>query len=149
MKKCQMHNKKKRQALLYCNAALFGCNWRLCLSFFGPSPWFQATGSWMSYADFLCNRQRLPQPPCAYAIWPPAQRPLSDNLGAPSSVAAGLFSSTLLALVELVPVWKPAGSPCIYWGGGAGAPPICMMLLDLPRLSRSSERDLEEHELPW
>ena len=109
MKKCQMHNKKKRQALLDCNAALFGCNWRVCLSLFGPSPWFQATGSWMSYADLA------PATTCLCSLAP---RP--SALGAePGRVeqhgSRRLLSSTSLALVD--PSVETQWSPPAFKGG--------------------------------
>lgn len=114
MKMCQMHNKKKDKlsytVMLHCSAVTgsFVCHfWSISMT--------SGNGQLDKLCRFSSHRQHLPQPPCAYAIWPRAQRPWSGNLGAPSSRC--LFSSTFLALVDTVPVWKPSRVPLHLWGG--------------------------------
>lgn len=125
MKKCQMHNKKKRQALLSCNAALFGCNWRLCLSFFGPPPWFQAMGSSVSYTDFLCHRHAYPSHPCAYTICSPAQHAGSSKLGTQSFMATGTCSAAPCLHWWHSPLYATQqGHPAFTGGWGGSHPPL-------------------------
>lgn len=84
---------KKRQALLYCNAAVTGgfvCSFLVHFHEFGQM------GSGVSYAGFFV----APAPTtCACTVWPPAHHPTS-------------LSAAQCALVNVLPVQKPSGDPC-------------------------------------
>lgn len=104
VKMCQMRNKKKDKlsytVMLHCSAVTGGfvCHfWSISMTW--------GNRQLDKLCRFSSHRQHLPQPPCAYAIWPTAQCPWTGNLGAPSSRC--LFSSTFLELVDTVPMWKP------------------------------------------
>lgn len=90
MKKCQMHNKKKkRQALLYCNAALFGCNWRLCLSFLSISM-ISGNGQLDELCRFSLQQRALaPGTVCSCGL-APAQRPRAQRAAGPGAAACHL-----------------------------------------------------------
>lgn len=124
MKKCQMHNKKKRQALLYCNAALFGCNWKLCLSFFGPSPWFQANGQLGESCSL--SLQHLPQP---LTLLQPGPQPIIHGAATwvPRAAGASLASCGMGAICFQCgsPVGIPAcGAALTERLGEAAAAPL-------------------------
>lgn len=102
-------------------------------------------GSWMSYADFLCNREHLLQAPPAHAGWPQrGARGHSRQLAAGPGVAARHLHWWIQPRCG-----RPPESLCIYTGVWGRQHSSSYMLLDLPRLSRPSEHGLEEHtDLP-
>lgn len=94
-------------------------------------------GSWMSYADFLCNREHLLQAPSAHAGWP--QRSARGHSGRQGPVRQHVTCTG----------GRPPESLCIYTGVWGRQHSSSYMLLDLPRLSTPSEHGLEEHRPPW
>jgi len=72
--------------------------------------------------------QISPQPPRAYAAWPPGPAPLEQNLGASSSTAAGAYSAAH-RLHLLIPAWKPSGVP-LHLKGGWGRQQSCPYMRD-------------------
>lgn len=92
---------------------------------------------------FSLNRQRLPQPPWAYAVCHSAQCPRSNNLehkaawqqqSAQQHTACTCWSNPSVETQQGLSVLT-----------GSNPPPTYIMLLDLPRLSKPSEHILEEH----